>query len=560
MKFNILIISLLCLLSVFTGHSLYAQEDRVKSGTSSGGIKEEINGYINQAEELPYSDPQKAIALANKVIAYAHKWGDNELLARAELVNGYAYVNYGDFVTGFEYVVSAKNNCPDNNKLLCGKIMAKLSSLYIYLRDLNRAFEYANKALEISRQQNDSVMIAHCYNTLGLINIYVPDNEMAERNFHKALEINRKTGNKRGIVRNLNNLALYRSGNTSLKIEQLYEAIEINKGFDANWSLAENYNNLGMQYYYKGDMERALSALSQAREYAEKINARELILDNNRYFTEVYSSGGKYKEAYLYLKSVLEEIEREKMAEQIRIYEAGLLQKRLDNTKQSIRDKEQEYQLVKMKYAILIIVLLFFTITLVAVYFGYRYRHKRKIQILEARNALESQEREIALREKELVTLKLEQKEAEARNAERELKHIKDELTNTAFFVRTREEMLTNIQLRIRETYKLPEDEKLEKLHAISRTISRMNTRNNEMEILMDKVSSDFVYKLSEKYPELTGNEKRLASLLRIGLSSKEIASIISSQPKTVDMARYRLRKKMELDSDEKLQECLGKI
>lgn len=534
-------------------------KDKINENEPPPELQEQMRRYLAQAEKLPDSEPQKAISLANKVISYATRYGDKELLAKAELVNGYAYGNYGDFVTGFEYVLNAMDNCPAGNPRLYGKILLKLSRLYIYLRELNRAFEYSRQALDIANTLPDSAMLASCYNTVGLINIHVPDIELAEQNFLKAVEINRKIGNRRGMVKNLNNLALYK-GDTRQKIAQLQEAIAVNKELGATWSLAENYNNLGRQYYFSRNYPLAEQAFSVAREYAGKIGAKELIQDNNRYFADMYSARGKFREAYSYLKRVLNEVEREKMAEHIRKYETDLVQKRLDTTKQTIREKEQAYSITKMKYAILIVVLLFSTLFLISVYLVYRFRQRRKIQIIEDSRRLQIQQRQILEKENEVIALKLAQKEDQAQSTERELQHIRDELINTAFFVRSRGEMLANIQSQIRETYRLPEEKKSGELHAISRMISRMHAKNNEIDLYVDKISSEFIFKLSEKYPHLTEKEKRLASLLRIGLSTKEIASVTGAQPKTVDMARYRLRKKMELDSDEGLHTCLSRI
>lgn len=552
---------LFCIGTFFAPMSGYGADGERKQEKEQQRIaeREEMYRCMEQAESFPNSEPQKAIALANKVMAYALHVSDKELLTRAGLVNGHAYGNYGDFVTSFEYLQQAQENCPAENKRLQSEIALRLSRAYICLRELNRAFELANRALDFSNVLHDSTLIASCYNMIGLIHIFVPDVEMAEQNFLKALEINRKRGDKRGIVRNLNNLALYR-GNTSKKVAQLEEAIAINKSMDANWSLAENHNNLGRQYYFDKRYGKSLEALGIARGYANKIGAKELVLDNSRYFANTYSAWGKYREAYPYLKEVLGEIEREKMAEQMRVYQTRVLQKRLDATRQSIREVEQEYRLTKMRYAILVVILAFVAIFLVAAYFVFRSRQRRRIQNLEARGRIQEQQRLILEKEKEVALLNLRQTESQAQTAGRELQFIRDELTNTAFFVRTRGELLASIQTQIRETYKLSEEQKLKKLHSISWMISQMNSKNNEIDLQVDKISREFIFKLSEKYPLLTDNEKRLASLLRIGLSTKEIASIINSQPKTVDMARYRLRKKMELDSDEGLQACLSKI
>ncbi len=521
---------------------------------------EEIRLLIESAESLPGTNPQRSIALANKVILYAQNVEDNALLARAYLVNGIAYGNYGDFLTGFESVKSALNVCPKDAASLRARILLRLSSLYIYMRDLKMADSLANEALRMGEMLKDSLIIANSFNAKGLVDVFIPDNSAAEENFLKSLIINRAIENESGIAMNLNNLALYDNGNFQAKIEQLQEAIMINLRDGKTWSLAENYNNLGRQYYFGKDYNEALDILNIAREYAIKVNARELLQDNNRYFSDIYKALGEYEEAYQYQNQVLEEVESGKIAEQIRRYESELLQNSLDRTNKTIRENTQEYQLQIMRYTIILIIALFLLVTMLLYYFVHKQRQRRIIQLLETKNELEKQLSETAMQEKELIDLKLRQKEDEANNAAKELESIKYQLTNTAFFIRGRSEMLSNIQAKLREAYKLPDSERLDKLHSISRSITQFNSKSNEMELLVDSLNSHFVFKLSEKYPLLTSKETRLASLLRIGLSSKEIAIIIASQPKTVDMARYRLRKKMGLESEDGLQECLSRI
>jgi DNA-binding CsgD family transcriptional regulator len=58
----------------------------------------------------------------------------------------------------------------------------------------------------------------------------------------------------------------------------------------------------------------------------------------------------------------------------------------------------------------------------------------------------------------------------------------------------------------------------------------------------------------------MTENEKRLAALLRLNLSSKEIASILNISPKSVEMNRYRLRKKLGVPSDVGLSEFIREL
>lgn len=78
----------------------------------------------------------------------------------------------------------------------------------------------------------------------------------------------------------------------------------------------------------------------------------------------------------------------------------------------------------------------------------------------------------------------------------------------------------------------------------------------DEIELIYSKaeqVYTDFSERLSLKFPNLTNQEKRLMVLLRIGFSSKEIAPILNISPKSVEISRFRLRKKLNLNKDENL-------
>jgi inorganic phosphate transporter, PiT family len=67
----------------------------------------------------------------------------------------------------------------------------------------------------------------------------------------------------------------------------------------------------------------------------------------------------------------------------------------------------------------------------------------------------------------------------------------------------------------------------------------------------------NFQLALVEKFPNLTDNEKRLAMLIRLNFASKEIATLMNISPKSVEIARYRLRKKLQLMERENLTEFL---
>jgi DNA-binding CsgD family transcriptional regulator len=64
-----------------------------------------------------------------------------------------------------------------------------------------------------------------------------------------------------------------------------------------------------------------------------------------------------------------------------------------------------------------------------------------------------------------------------------------------------------------------------------------------------DIVNNQFITRLSELYPWMTKQERRLCVYIHIGLSSKEIAPLLNVSTRAVEMMRYRVRNKMNIDS-----------
>lgn len=512
----------------------------------------QIKDLLSKAEEMLKADPSKAIYYSNSAIAEAQKTEKKSFITMAQAILGEAYMNQGDFNMGFGVLMNAMETCPIDCLQIQAYLSLHLSGAYLKLQDLEQAFAYVDKAADIYKLQNDSLNLARCYNARGLVYIQVPDNTHAEKNFKEALAINRKMNNTKSVAANLNNLCLY-EGDTQEKINMLYEAISLNKSYGNIWSLGENYNNLGTQYYYAQDYNKALEALDTAMNYSGQINAKELISDNYRYKSWVYAIRNDYEQAYQYLLQ-LYEMEKELLTmNEMRQIELNIIQKRLQDKEQQMIMQEQTFQIRNLRLWISIAILIVVALSLALSYSVYHYRHQKKIQLLEASEQLKNQE-------KELMTLKLKQAKHETKSTQSELEHNRKELTNLAFFISSRNNLLTQIQAKLKEGYKLAGSEAERHIRSINTYISQFNTQNTETELLIDEINGQFIQKLSQMHPNLSKNEQRLASLLRIGLSTKEIASIINSTPKTVNMARYRLRKRLNMETDDSLTEYMNNI
>ena len=68
-----------------------------------------------------------------------------------------------------------------------------------------------------------------------------------------------------------------------------------------------------------------------------------------------------------------------------------------------------------------------------------------------------------------------------------------------------------------------------------------------------EEVHTGFNEKLKEKHPDLSANDLKICALTRLNLNIKESATILGITPESVKTARYRLRKKLNLEQNEEL-------
>lgn len=75
-----------------------------------------------------------------------------------------------------------------------------------------------------------------------------------------------------------------------------------------------------------------------------------------------------------------------------------------------------------------------------------------------------------------------------------------------------------------------------------------------------NNADKDFLKKVKSRHPSLTPNDLKICAYLRLNLSSKEIAPLLNISLKSVEVKRYRLRKKMDLPHDYSLTNYILEI
>jgi len=147
---------------------------------------------------------------------------------------------------------------------------------------------------------------------------------------------------------------------------------------------------------------------------------------------------------------------------------------------------------------------------------------------------------------------------------EREIEAKEKEQKKVALSIIRKNEILTKLKAEIEVLKLKPESSlKYSDLNTLKILILENLNIENERKSLhqyIKELNNSFFQNLEKKYPGLTDNEKKLCSLLRLKLTSKEIASILNITPKSVEVNRYRLRKKMNIKKEEKLSKIIRKL
>lgn len=99
---------------------------------------------------------------------------------------------------------------------------------------------------------------------------------------------------------------------------------------------------------------------------------------------------------------------------------------------------------------------------------------------------------------------------------------------------------------------------KLKNMIKVLKTDMRIEEEWDRFSIHFDEVHNDFFNRLKSTFPELTHNDHELCAYLKMNLSTKEIAPLLGISIRGVEIRRYRLRKKLNLDTQINLSEFIS--
>ena len=196
--------------------------------------------------------------------------------------------------------------------------------------------------------------------------------------------------------------------------------------------------------------------------------------------------------------------------------------------------------LAKIAYLILALI----SITLIPIIQQKKHTHEKSI--IQKKKDLT-----IKLKDEEINKL-----ENEKLKSELDLKN--DQLTTITMHLVKNNDFIQDVQNKIATS--LDQDDSTNELKKIIKTIDKELSNNDSWDQFayhFDQVHGNYLKKLSENNIKLSPREIKLAAFLRMNMSSKEISKMLNITSRGVELARYRLRKKLKLERDQNLVEYL---
>jgi len=143
------------------------------------------------------------------------------------------------------------------------------------------------------------------------------------------------------------------------------------------------------------------------------------------------------------------------------------------------------------------------------------------------------------------------------------LKSKSQELANSILHMNKMNKVLNQINDILNQEKNITENSYKILKYKVSRLINKQLRKQDVWEEFMDNFNvayTNFTLKLLDRHPSLTPKELRFCSLLRMNMTSKEIASILNISIRSIEVKRYRLRKKLRLPHEKNLVKYLMKI
>jgi len=409
--------------------------------------------------------------------------------------------------------------------------LRQVGSIEYLRKNYENSLNYLKKALAIYDEQNDNVYRSNVSNDIGNAHYQLGEQDSALAYFNKSLDLSQEHGISESEGNALSNIGrVYAEiGEFDSALSFLNEGLNIHKNNNFKANILETQNLIGKAYLGKGEAEKSMFFFNKTIDSALNDGPINELKDAFQYRAAANQKAGYIANAledqkqFQILNDSIFNTSKSQQIEELRIiYEAEKKEQQIVLQENEIDLLEQKAEINKLQRILLgsglILALLGF--------YSVRQRMKRN------KIAREKVEAELAFKKKELTT--------------------------HALHLAKKNEVLEGLKQKAQQLKQSEENNK--GYSQLIRTINFDLQDDNNWENFakyFEEVHKDFNGNVKRKYPHVTPNELRLLALLKMNLTSKEIANILNISQEGIKKARYRLRKKLNITTEESLQDLV---
>lgn len=304
---------------------------------------------------------------------------------------------------------------------------------------------------------------------------------------------------------------------------------------------ALNTIDLGKTLIATGRYSQAIDNLKIADRLAAQLGIESIGLDAQKLLTKAYEALGDYQNSLSYFKAykaleekIYNEERTNRFAELQTIYEIEKKESALALQEEEIKTLNAEAKANRLTSTLYAIGMISFIIISGLLFFGFRQRIKK--------NRIEREKQEAIFRQ--------------------ELAFKKKELTSQTLHLVQKNTFLQELKENLEKIKQSPELFKVE-FRKLILLLRRQSSDDNNWEVFksyFSEVHNNFDQNLKSLSSDITENDIRLASFLRMNLTTKEIASLLNVLPDSVIKSKYRLKKKLALTKEQNLDDYLNTL
>jgi tetratricopeptide (TPR) repeat protein len=445
-----------------------------------------------------------------KALKLREALGDKAEIAKSYVNLGITYASSGQDKKGLEYYFKTLAICKQlkiKEERLETHTLYHISTSYRRLKKYTEAIQFATQALQKAESIAENVIIIDAQNGLGLIATEQKQYEKGRSYYQKVYDLAEKTQDWLILTNTLQHFA-------------------------------ENYEQ---SFEYVQAIEFAQKSLKLAQKHGLKVE------EKNAYFilATLHNKQNKFKEAFDYqlqyniLKDTLFNLQKSQQIAELTI------QYETEKKEQQIQLLEKDKKLHQNTiYGLILLSLLL----LVLIFWAfYRYWVQRKLAD-QQKNILQT---ELALQET--------QRKMEKARLEDLVAHKTRELTSKMMHIFQKNEMINTLQEKLNELKPETRSELKPLFQDLKNNLDLGKDWENFQRHFVE-VHPRFFATLLDRFPSLSLNEQKLLAYIRLKMSNKEIADLMNTSTKSVEMARYRLKKKFNLSHEDSLDRWLERI